>query len=983
MSHPDRNVVTPRLAAILAAVNALAVTAAPAQQLYVDDDAPPGGDGRSWDTAFRDLQDALDIARNPEPWGAFIYIAQGTYAPDRGTLDRDASFMISSAVTLIGGFAGIGAPDPGAHDHGRFVSVLSGDLRRDDEADFQNRTDNARHVVRSDGNGGGSLNYLTIRGGYADGNRSQRSDRGGGIGTDIGSSSRLAINHCDILDNFATGGGAGAFIGAGGVQIYKAVVADNKTDGSGLAAGIVSHGPASVHLCRFAGNLVGSDDTLSVSALFAPGDLSLSTCVIDANDPARPAVHADGAVSISGSTFTNNNDGSQPTLLLGSNARAHIEGSIFFNNLSSPIPREVFISGENARLRVTSSLIRGGTAGISSKSAAIEWNSNNIDSDPMFVNPAGADGNTATWRDNDYSLVRSSPCVDAGSYLMRWNGEDFLGNVRWVNTLGGCQRRADIGAFEYQSDEPLPPPVRVYVKSGAAGGDGRSWENAYATLNEALLAPGVREIWITSGVYSPDQGSISRLDSFVAACDIDIIGGFRGDETEPAQRDPSANPTILTGDLLRNDDDTAASRDDNSEVVFVAVQGSVVLDGLTIERSHTRDSSSAALLANMATLSMRNCTIQLCTGVGGAVRAKDCNVTLQSCVIRDNDARGEYWDSGAAMYFSGPYLDIFDSVFTGNRVTSLWSGPASALKCAWAERARIVSSSFSHNIAAEYQSIDAGTIDVRADELEVVNSRFVANESIGADDNSYVRVAVANFSASDLSVVGCLFAENVVALQRVAMGVVGFRAIERSFIINNTIAANEFASRYPTASAMYVSYGDEVIVANNILWENGPSTGEAAPQIDSDNAFILNNCIQGWDGSIFGIGNFSADPLFIGDGDFRLSPGSPCIDAAYAAVLPADIHDLDHDGDTTEHLPVDIVGGLRIAGPALDLGAYESAPHACAADYNTDSRLDSQDFFAFLNDFFLAASRADFNRDGVVNSGDFFSYMNAFFAGCA
>ena len=32
--------------------------------LYVDDDAPPNGDGTSWNTAFRFLQDALTEAAN-------------------------------------------------------------------------------------------------------------------------------------------------------------------------------------------------------------------------------------------------------------------------------------------------------------------------------------------------------------------------------------------------------------------------------------------------------------------------------------------------------------------------------------------------------------------------------------------------------------------------------------------------------------------------------------------------------------------------------------------------------------------------------------------------------------------------------------------------------------------------------------------------------------------------------------------------------
>lgn len=52
----------------------------------------------------------------------------------------------------------------------------------------------------------------------------------------------------------------------------------------------------------------------------------------------------------------------------------------------------------------------------------------------------------------------------------------------------------------------------------------------------------------------------------------------------------------------------------------------------------------------------------------------------------------------------------------------------------------------------------------------------------------------------------------------------------------------------------------------------------------------------------------------------------------------------------------------------------------CACDWDYSGVLNSQDFFAFLNDFF--AQQGDFNRDGATNSADFFDYLNCFFAPC-
>ena len=44
---------------VVSMATALSALAGPDTIIYVDDDAPPGGDGRSWETAYRYLQDAL------------------------------------------------------------------------------------------------------------------------------------------------------------------------------------------------------------------------------------------------------------------------------------------------------------------------------------------------------------------------------------------------------------------------------------------------------------------------------------------------------------------------------------------------------------------------------------------------------------------------------------------------------------------------------------------------------------------------------------------------------------------------------------------------------------------------------------------------------------------------------------------------------------------------------------------------------------
>jgi hypothetical protein len=63
-------------------------------------------------------------------------------------------------------------------------------------------------------------------------------------------------------------------------------------------------------------------------------------------------------------------------------------------------------------------------------------------------------------------------------------------------------------------------------------------------------------------------------------------------------------------------------------------------------------------------------------------------------------------------------------------------------------------------------------------------------------------------------------------------------------------------------------------------------------------------------------------------------------------------------------------------------GARSLPASRCAADFNNDGVVNSQDFFDFLSAFFAGTPSADFNGDGTINSQDFFDFLTAFFAGC-
>ncbi len=112
--------------------------------VHVDDDGPPGGDGTTWATAYRFLQNGLGFASNPANGVTEVRVGQGVYRPDRSSTNpdgsgaRSASFHLISGVALVGGYAGVGAPDPDARDVDLYETILSGDLLGNDEPNFGN-----------------------------------------------------------------------------------------------------------------------------------------------------------------------------------------------------------------------------------------------------------------------------------------------------------------------------------------------------------------------------------------------------------------------------------------------------------------------------------------------------------------------------------------------------------------------------------------------------------------------------------------------------------------------------------------------------------------------------------------------------------------------------------------------------------------------------------------------------------------------------
>jgi hypothetical protein len=135
--------------------------------LYVDAGATGAGDGSSWQNAFPYLQDALaQAAQTAKP--VEIRVAQGVYKPDQGAGrtpgDVLATFQLLNGVMLKGGYVGKAGPDPNARDLQGCQTILSGDLRGDD--DSHKTYDNSVYVVTASGTDGTAvMDGFTVTGG--------------------------------------------------------------------------------------------------------------------------------------------------------------------------------------------------------------------------------------------------------------------------------------------------------------------------------------------------------------------------------------------------------------------------------------------------------------------------------------------------------------------------------------------------------------------------------------------------------------------------------------------------------------------------------------------------------------------------------------------------------------------------------------------------------------------------------------------------
>ena len=412
----------------------LSLYPAGAEVIYVDADAPTGGNGESWPSAYDNLQDALRSARP----GDEIWVAEALYYPTDGR-NRSKSFRLRDGVAVYGGFLGI-ETNRNERDWLANVSVLSGNI-----GDPQIEYDNTFRIITSEGLGEKTvIDGFTVT--HAHNDREGILGRGGAM---YNESSSPIIANCSFIDNYALGGAGlwnersnptvrsclfrlnertAVFNNSSSPAYFECLFEKNK---SIRGAGMASDGMSSplVVGCEFRRNDVSSVG----GAYFGWGDPVFVNCTFSRN---KAGVFG-GAMYLRGLTSTLTN-----CTIYGNRAKQDGGGIVTHSETSRVILINCIAWG-NRGLPQFIEENQIGTGVRTINYCCIEgWTGKhggvgNHGEDPLFLDP-----------DKDNLRLRSgSPCIDKGDNEAVTEPKDLDGNPRILH------QTVDMGVYESVCDD--------------------------------------------------------------------------------------------------------------------------------------------------------------------------------------------------------------------------------------------------------------------------------------------------------------------------------------------------------------------------------------------------------------------------------------------------------------------------------------------------------------------------------------------------
>jgi parallel beta-helix repeat protein/predicted outer membrane repeat protein len=367
-----------------------------------------------------------------------------------------------------------------------------------------------------------------------------------------------------------------------------------------------------------------------------------------------------------------------------------------------------------------------------------------------------------------------------------------------------------------------------------------------------------------------------------------------------------------------------------------------------------------------------NLTVTNCTFIGNAADVYDgggiwtgstSRPMVTTCTFADNIAGNR----GGGMRVSAD-AEVIDCTFSGNIAASTGGGMFGS------HTSQVTDCSFSGNTAGSW---GGGLIGGRT----VTNCTFIGNTAgFGGGlitDGTVINCTFASNAATSKggamynyynspTVLNCAFNGNTANDKGGAM----YNLWNSPMVINCTFNQNSAVS----GGAMYNNASNPT-VRNCILWGDSPDEIQDESGNPPFASTVSYSDVQGgWPG----IRNIDADPVFVDpdNGDFRLSPGSPCIDAGHNNAI-AGRADTDLDGNPRfADNPATPDSGCGVP-VVVDMGAYEFQGEPAVvvfADLTGDNVVGLDDFDALLSCWSASDEPccvADLDRDGAVNVVDF------------
>lgn len=501
----------------------------------------------------------------------------------------------------------------------------------------------------------------------------------------------------------------------------------------------------------------------------------------------------------------------------------------------------------------------------------------------------------------------------------------------------------------------------VRAGAGANGANGFSWQTAFPDLNQALaIAQHGDEIWVAAGMYKPTDGT-DRYATFTLPNGVRLYGGFAGAETALEQRDWMANPTILSGDIGAPDD--AA---DNSYTILYATQCDTTtrVDGLILEGGnannpdflnvfeHQRTRSGAAIYLDgegpgqFAYLKLANCVLRHNnSGYFGAVFAngrddgrcalevENCqfhhnrsgasggalavqNYTpqirptiLQNCRFADNSAvsggGAVYLEHDQALTFTDCIFER-DSILGGRGNAVMIAG--TGLTFPW----QFKNCYFGENAGANVEGTAIAVFAYSSsNNLSIENCDFYNNSNAFSQGGG--AIAIENYNFGTNAVLSVLILQSIFRENQGAYSVFETVGEVEPRFLNCLFYHNAFKEFIGLDNPLTWSFVNCIIFKNNLSSINYTANGPAI-QLDHcltnrPDCAALGPGVNCGPGTLFGLDPQFADPV---NGDFRLLPCSPALDAGSDAAADA------------IGLTVDFDGNPRVADAAVDLGPFEN-----------------------------------------------------------